>query len=99
MFVWLSGLPSKFSNKELADEVKSGLCGLEECIDEMLAAVFHDFASENLHKEIWRHVPDLLFPRHDWAELTRRLIPLMINHFTSIRCEYLTLPFHECFIL
>ncbi|EPB70174.1 cullin family protein [Ancylostoma ceylanicum] len=86
MLVWLSSLPSKFSNKELADEVKSGLSSMEECIDEVLREVLGDCVSDNFCNEVWRHVPDLLFPRHDWAELTRRLMPLMINHFTSIRC-------------
>lgn len=40
MLVWLSGLPSKFSNKELADEVKAGLCGIENCINEVRLVFF-----------------------------------------------------------
>nr|CDJ96278.1 Cullin domain containing protein [Haemonchus contortus] len=86
MMVWFSGLPSKFSNKELADEVKCGLCATENCINELLSIVMADNPLQNFSEKIWRHVPDLLFPRHDWAEWTRRLMPLMINHFTSIRC-------------
>ncbi|VDO21534.1 unnamed protein product [Heligmosomoides polygyrus] len=92
-FVWevkalaaVSGLPSKFSNKELADEVKAGLCGIENCINELLAVILGEHQSQSFCDKVWQHVPDLLFPRHDWAELTRRLMPLMINHFTSIRC-------------
>ncbi|KAK6011236.1 hypothetical protein OSTOST_23690 [Ostertagia ostertagi] len=86
IMVWLSGLPSKFSNKELADEVNSGFRATENCINELLLAVVSGNISSNFSDKIWRHVPDLLFPRHDWAEWTRRLMPLMINHFTSIRC-------------
>ncbi|KAJ1359507.1 hypothetical protein KIN20_018264 [Parelaphostrongylus tenuis] len=89
MMVWLSGLPSKFANKELADELKAGLWATEKCIDELLDEVLRgcaDCTAESFYEEIWNHVSDLLFPRHDWAELTQRLTPFMINHFTSIRC-------------
>ncbi|KJH41934.1 cullin family protein [Dictyocaulus viviparus] len=86
MVVWLSGLPSKFANKELADEFKTGFCALESCINELIVAVLGESSMQNFCNEIWKHAPDLLFPRHDWAELTQRLMPLMINHFTSIRC-------------
>ncbi|WKY02398.1 hypothetical protein Q1695_016001 [Nippostrongylus brasiliensis] len=86
MMVWLSGLAAKLSNKEFADEMKAGLCGIEHCVDELAATITGDIPSQSFHEKVWRHVPDLLFPRHDWAELTRRLMPLMINHFTSIRC-------------
>ncbi|VDL70533.1 unnamed protein product [Nippostrongylus brasiliensis] len=86
MMVWLSGLAAKLSNKEFADEMKAGLCGIEHCVDELAATITGDVPSQSFHEKVWRHVPDLLFPRHDWAELTRRLMPLMINHFTSIRC-------------